>query len=104
MSKTVVSVFYSQEAATQVLHSIIKGGFDSQQVSLIEPTRDAEDSGDAILDHVPPLQARLYRRDLKQGASLFVARVPERDVARLIRLLQTTGGHHIEALDSLRAS
>ena len=104
MAKTVVSTFRSQEAATQVLSSFISKGFDSRQLSVIEAADEAEAGPASILDQMPTLQARIYRGDLKKGAKVFVARVSERDVARIIRLLQSTGGRHIEAFDSLPVS
>jgi hypothetical protein len=53
---------------------------------------------------VPSIQARLYRKHLQQGESLLVAQVPENEVARLIKLLQATGGRQIEAFDQINAS
>jgi hypothetical protein len=105
MAKTIVSAFHTSEAATQVLNSIVSDGFDSRAFSVIEPTRTAAASSfDSMLHDVTSLQARLYQRDLRKGDSLLVARVNERDVARLIQLLQSIGGHHIEAFEPVKGS
>jgi hypothetical protein len=103
MSKTIVSAFDSQTTATRLLASAVASGFDSRFFSVISP---AETEGPPLdsLRAVPSIQARLYQRHLKMGNSLLVAQVPENDVARLIRLLQSTGGHHIEAFDPMNAS
>jgi hypothetical protein len=103
MAKTIVSAFHSSEAAAQVLNSIVSDGFDSRLFSVIEPARPtAARSFDAVLHDVTSIQARLYQRDLRMGDSLLVARVNERDVTRVIKLLQSIGGHHIEAFDPVK--
>jgi hypothetical protein len=104
MAKTIVSAFHSSEAATQVLNSIVSDGFDSHLFSVIEPARAAAPACDFALHDVTSLQARLYQKDLRMGDSLLVARVNERDVARIIRLLQSIGGHHIEAFEPVKGS
>jgi hypothetical protein len=106
MAKTIVSAFHSSEAAAQVLNSIVSDGFDSRLFSVIEPARAAiaVRSFDSALNDVTSIQASLYRKDLRMGESLLVARVNERDVARLIKLLQSIGGHHIEAFDPVTGS
>lgn len=106
MAKTIVSAFHSSEAAAQVLNSIVSDGFDSRLVSVIEPARAAAAARpfDSVLHDVTSIQARLYQKDLRMGDSLLVARVNERDVTRLIKLLQSIGGHHIEAFDPVKGS
>jgi hypothetical protein len=99
MAKTIVSAFHSSEAAAQVLNSIVSDGFDSRLFSVVVSARTAAPAFDSALNDVTSLQARLYQKDLRMGDSLLVARVNERDVARLIKLLQSIGGHHIEAFD-----
>jgi hypothetical protein len=103
MAKTIVSAFRSS-AAAQVLNSIVSDGFDSRLFSVIEPERAAAPAFDSALHDVTSIQTRLYKKDLRMGDSLLVARVNERDVARLIKLLQSIGGHHIEAFDTVKAS
>jgi hypothetical protein len=104
MAKTVVSAFHNQEVAAQVLNSMLNRGYDSRYFSVIQPAGAAEQRSGSMLHDVPSIQARLYRKDLQKGDSIFVARVSENDVARLIKLLQATGGHHIEAFDVSKAS
>jgi hypothetical protein len=104
IAKTIVSAFHSSEAAAQVLNSIVSDGFDSHLFSVIEPARTAVPAFDSALHDVTRTQAHLYKNDLRRGDSLLVARVRERDVARLIKLLQSIGGHHIEAFDPLEGS
>lgn len=108
MAKTIVSAFQSSEAAAAVLNSIIADGFDSNLFSVIEPERaDAAAPApvfDSALHDVTSIQARVYQKDLQRGHSLLVARVRERDVARVIKLLQSIGGRHIEAFDPVRNS
>ena len=99
MSKTIVSACDSRQTATRFLASAVASGFDSRFFSLITPAETGEAPFDSLNGIVPSIQARLYRKHLRKGNSLIVAEVPENDVARLIRLLQTTGGHHIEAFD-----
>ena len=102
MAKTIVSAFHHQEAF-QILDSVLASGFDSQRFSVINSTAAAEPF-DSMMHDVPSIQARLYRKHLRSGDSLLVARVSDRDVARLIKLLQSTGGQHIEAFDPVNRS
>src|SRR5687767_4517937 len=99
MSKTIVSACESRQKATRLLASAIESGFDTRCFSLITPAEAGDASFDSLDSIVPSLQARLYRHHLQKGDSLIVAQVPEDDVARLIKFLQKTGGHHIEAFD-----
>lgn len=100
MSKTIVSAFDSKQTAKRLLDSAIASGFDSRSFSVINPAETEAASLRSLMCSVPGIQARLYLRDFKRGDSLLVARIPENDVVRLIKLLQTTGGHHIEAFDA----
>lgn len=102
MAKTIVSAFHSSQTAAEALNSMISRGLDSRLFSVIEPARTAARPFDSVLHDVPGVQARLYRKDLRMGDSLLVARVSEGDVARFIKFLQSTGGHHIEAFDTIR--
>ncbi|HKR01003.1 MAG TPA: hypothetical protein VJT09_10035 [Pyrinomonadaceae bacterium] len=104
MAKTIISTFDSTQRATRLLASAIASGFDSRLFSVISPADGEDRPLDSLRRSVPSIQARLYQRQLQRGDSLLVARVPEDDVARLIKLLQSTGGHHIEAFDSLKVS
>ena len=104
MAKTVVSAFDHEQAATRILDSVIASGFDAKLFSIIDPLAAREASSQAIWTDVPGVQARLYQKHLRKGDSLLVARVSENDVARLIKLLQSTGGHHIEAFDPVNTS
>ena len=98
MSKTIISACHSKQTATHLIASARANGFDSKSFSLITP-----DTGGPALDSlqamVPSIQARVYKKYLRMGDSLLVAQVAEDDVARLIKLLQTRGGQHIEAFD-----
>jgi len=104
MSKTIVSAFDSQQTAARLLASAIASGFDSRVFSVINSAETEESPLDSLKSVVPSVQARLYRKHLQKGDSLLVAQVPEDDVARLIKLLQSTGGHHIEAFDQVKVS
>jgi hypothetical protein len=104
MAKTVVSTFDSTQTATRLLNSAIASGFDSGFFSVISPTETEGRPLDTLKRAVPSIQARLYQKHLQMGDSLLVAQVPEDDVARLIKLLQSTGGHHIEAFDPMNVS
>jgi flagellar motor switch protein FliG len=104
MSKTIVSAFDSQQTATRLLASAIASGFDSRFFSVINSTETEKTPLDSLGRMVPSIQARLYRKHLQKGDSLLVAQVPENEVARLIKLLQSTGGHHIEAFDQVNVS
>jgi hypothetical protein len=101
MSKTIVSAFDSQQTANRLLASAIASGFDSRLFSLINPVEIEETRLDSLGCVVPGIQARLYRQHLRRGDSLLIAQVTENEVARLIKLLQSTGGHHIEAFDQM---
>ena len=104
MSKTIVSAFDSQQTATHLLASAIASGFDSRFFSVINSAETEEPPLDSLRRVVPSIQARLYRKHLQRGDSLLVAQVPENEVARLIKLLQSTGGRHIEAFDQINVS
>lgn len=104
MAKTIVSAFQDPEMAAQVLNSIVSNGFDSRLFSVIKPAPSTLWPFDSVLHEMPSVQARVYKKDLRMGDSLLVARVKEADVARLIKLLQSTGGRHIEAFDTVRAA
>ena len=104
MSKTIISAFDTRQTATRLLNSVIASGFDSRFFSVITPAETKESPLKSLMCEVPGLQARLYLKHLQRGDSLLVARVSENDVARLIKLLQTKGGHHIEAFDPVSTS
>lgn len=104
MSKTIVSAFDSQQTATRLLASAIASGFDSRFFSVINSAEIKDPPLDSLERVVPSIQARLYRKHLQRGDSLLVAQVPENEVAKLIKLLQSTGGHNIEAFDQVNAS
>jgi hypothetical protein len=99
MTKTVVSAFDRQRAAARILESVVASGFDAHLFSIVDPPATRQSQADAIWTDLPSVQARLYQKHLRMGDSLLIARVSENDVARLIKLLQSTGGHHIEAFD-----
>jgi hypothetical protein len=99
MSKTIVSTFESGQTAKSLLDSAIASGFDSRLFSVITPAETEESPLKSLMCSVPGTFARQYLKHLRRGNSLFVAQIPENDVPRLIKLLQTTGGHHIEAFD-----
>lgn len=103
MSKTIISAFDSQQTAARLLASAIESGFDSRFFSLISPAETKESPLDSLRHVVPGIQARLYQRHLRSGDSLLVAQVTEDEVARLIKLLQSTGGRHIEAFDQVNS-
>ena len=103
MAKTVVSAFDHQQVTTRILDSVVASGFDADLFSIIDPLAAREAAPvDTIWTDVPSVQARLYQKHLRKGDSLLVARVSENDVARLIKLLQSTGAHHIEAFDQVK--
>jgi hypothetical protein len=104
MSKTIVSAFDNQQTATRLLASAIDSGFDSRFFSLINPAEAEETRLDSLRRVVPGIQVRLYRQHLQMGDSLLIAQVAEDEVVRLIKLLQSTGGHHIEAFDAVNSS
>lgn len=99
MSKTIVSAFADQQKAARLLHTAIASGFDSRFFSVIDPTANQMNPLNSLMPNMPGIQARLYQKDLRMGDSLLIAQVKEDDVQRLIGLLQSTGGHHIEAFD-----
>jgi hypothetical protein len=99
MAKTIISAFDSPQVAVRVLDSAISGGFDSRLFSVITPKRDSGMGLDSLIKDVPSISARLYKQALKKGESLLVARIPENQVKRLIRMLQAAGGNNIEAFD-----
>ena len=103
MSNTIVSACHSRQTATSLIDSARANGFDSRCFSLISP-ETGEPALDSLSAMVPSIQARVYRQYLQMGDSLLVAQVSEEDVARLIKLLQTRGGQHIEAFDQVNAS
>ena len=86
MAKTIVSAFDSPQSATRLLASAAAGGFDS------------------LKRLVPGILARLYQKHLSRGDSVLIAQVPEDEVTRLIKLLQSTGGRDIEAFDQVASS
>jgi hypothetical protein len=99
MSKTIVSAFDNQQKAARLLDTAIASGFDSHSFSVINPAENRASPINSLILNVPGIQARLYQKHLQMGDSLLVAQVKEDDVPRLIRLLQSIGGHHIEAFD-----
>jgi len=104
MSKTIVSTFDSQQKATRLLASAVASGFDSRFFSVINSAGAEKTPLDSLKQVVPSIEARVYREHLQRGESLLVAQVPENEVARLIKLLQNTGGRHIEAFDQIKAA
>ena len=104
MAKTVVSAFDHEQAAARILDSVVASGFDAHLFSIIDPLSTRAAPVDSMMPDLPSVQARLYQKHLRRGDSLLVARVSENDVARLIKLLQSTGGHHIEAFDQVNHS
>ena len=99
MAKTIISAFDSPQIAARVLDHAISGGFDSSLFSLITTKREDSARLDSAIQDVPSIFSRFYKSALKKGESLLVAHIPESDVNRLIRLLQSEGGNHIEAFD-----
>ncbi|HYE65851.1 MAG TPA: hypothetical protein VD966_09715 [Pyrinomonadaceae bacterium] len=104
MAKTIISAFDNQQLAGRVLDSLISSGFDSHLFSLIGSKDGGENSLDSVMRDVPSVQARLYQGYLRSGDSLLVAHVSDEDVAPLIRLLQSGGGHQIEAFDPVNVA
>jgi hypothetical protein len=104
MSKTIVSAFDSQKTATRLLASAVASGFDSSFFSVINAAETGNPPLDSLKRVVPSIEARVYRKHLQRGEALLVAEVPENEVARLIRLLQTTGARHIEAFDQVKTA
>jgi len=103
VSKTIVSAFDDQQKAARLLDSAMACGFDSRSFSVISPAEKKETTLRSLMPKLPGIEARVYQSHLRMGASLLVAEVAEDDVPRLIKLLQSTGGHHIEAFDRIRA-
>jgi hypothetical protein len=101
MSKTIVSAFDNQQKAASLLDTAIASGFDSRLFSVINPAENKMPPANSLGLNVPGIHARLYQKHLRMGDSLLIAQVKEDDVPRLIRLLQSTGGHHIEAFDQV---
>jgi hypothetical protein len=102
MSKTIVSAFDNQHEAARLIDSAIASGFDSRLFSVINP---AENNGlplNSMMGKLPGIPARLYQNHLRSGDCLFVAHVTEDEVPRLIKLLQSIGGHDIEAFDQVK--
>ncbi|MDT5122529.1 MAG: hypothetical protein QOC96_2011 [Acidobacteriota bacterium] len=104
MSKTIVSAFDNRQQAARLLDSAIASGFDSSFFSVIGPAEKEATMLQSLVPDVPGIQARVYQKHLRMGDSLLVAQVAENDVQRLIRLLQSTGGQHIEAFDRINAA
>ncbi|HYG79634.1 MAG TPA: hypothetical protein VD861_04565 [Pyrinomonadaceae bacterium] len=104
MAKTIVSAFDSPQSATRLLASATASGFDSRLFSVISPTGTEGKTLDSLKRLVPCILARLYQKHLKRGDSLLIAQVPEGEVTRLIKLLQSTGGRDIEAFDQVDSS
>ena len=104
MAKTIVSAFDSQQSATRLLASAEASGFDSRLFSVISPAGGEARPFDSLKRLVPGILARLYQKHLKKGDSVLIAQVPEDEVTRLIKLLQSTGGRDIEAFDQMASS
>ncbi|HEX8845723.1 MAG TPA: hypothetical protein VF791_13810 [Pyrinomonadaceae bacterium] len=102
MAKTIISAFDDRRKAARLLDSAIENGFDSRCLSVINPAEAGLIR--ALMAEVPGIQVRLYQQHLRMGDCLLVAQVTEADVPRLIKLLQSTGGHHIEAFDQVKAA
>ena len=103
MSKTIVSAFDNQQEAARLVDSAIASGFDSRLFSVINPAEDNSLPINSMMGKLPGIQARLYNNHLRCGDCLFVAQVTEEEVPRLIKLLQSIGGHDIEAFDQANA-
>lgn len=101
MAKTIVSAFESQQSATRLLASATASGFDSRLFSVISLAGSEGKTFDSLKRLAPSILARLYQKHLKRGDSVLIAQVPEDDVTRLIKLLQSTGGRDIEAFDQV---
>lgn len=99
MAKTIISAFDDQQKAIHLLDSAVASGFDSRRLSVVNSAEGGVNLINSLVPDVPGIQARLYQKHLRMGDSLLVAQVTEADVPRLIKLLQSRGGHHIEAFD-----
>lgn len=104
MSKTIVSAFGNQYEATRLVDSAIASGFSSRFFSVIKPTENNGLLLNSMMCKLPGIQARLYRNHLRCGDCLLFAQVTEDEVPLLIKLLQLTGGHDIEAFDQVNAA
>jgi hypothetical protein len=104
MSKTIVSAFENRHEATSLVDSAVASGFDSRCFSIINPAENKSLPLNSFMCSLPGIQARLYRKHLRGGDCLLVAQVTEDEVARLIKLLQSIGGHDIEAFDQANAA
>ena len=104
MAKTIISAFDNPQLAARVLDSAVSGGFDSRLFSVITSKPGGVAGLDSMINGLPSISARLYKQALKKGESILVARIPEGEVRRLIRLLQAAGGNHIEAFDCFAPS
>ncbi|MDQ3816625.1 MAG: hypothetical protein M3362_02905 [Acidobacteriota bacterium] len=104
MSKTIVSVFDDHQKATHLVSAAAANGFDSHLFSVINPAEAYDPPQNSVICKLPGIPARLYRKHLRSGDSLLVAQVTEDDVPRLIKLLQSIGGHDIEAFDQVNAA
>ncbi|MDT5061659.1 MAG: hypothetical protein QOH63_2118 [Acidobacteriota bacterium] len=104
MSKTIVSAFDNQQKAARLLDSAIASGLDSRFFHVIDPAESRATPLNSLVPNVPRIQARLYQKHLQMGDSLLIAQVKEDDVPQMIRLLQSKGGHHIEAFDQVSSS
>jgi len=104
MSKTIVSAFDNQQEAARLVDSAIASGFDSRLFSVINPAENNSLPINSMMGKLPGIKARLYKNHLRCGDCLFVAQVTEEEVPRLIKLLQSIGGHDIEAFDQVNAA
>jgi hypothetical protein len=100
MSKMIISAF-DKQAANRVSDSLAAGGFDSKICSVLTMSQ-LEGSLGPVMSDLPSIQARLYQKHLKNGNLIFVARVSDKEVASLIRVLQAAGGQLIEAFDPIK--
>ena len=103
MSKTIVSAFGNRYEATSLVDSAIASGFDSECFYIINPAENNLPLN-SIMCGLPGIQARLYKNHLRSGDYLLVAQVTEDEVSCLIKLLQSIGGHDIEAFDQANAA
>jgi hypothetical protein len=101
MSKTIVSAFENQHKAARLIDSAVASGFDSRFFSVINPAENNSLPTNSMMGKLPGIPARLYQNHLRSGDYLFVAHVTEDEVPRLIKLLQSIGGHDIEAFDQV---
>ena len=104
MSKTIVSAFDNEQKAALLVDSAIASGFDSRLFSVINPAENNRLPINSMMHKLPGIQARLYKNHLRCGDCLVVAQVTEDEVPRLIKLLQSIGGHDIEAFDQVNTA